>query len=70
MLNNKINDRFIKIRIKISKIGKKISSFDLINPVDKAQLKTIYGVLSEDIKIALKGNTKGLNALSRANKYY
>ena len=52
------------------KIGNKISSFDLINPVDKAQLKTIYGVLSEDIKIALKGNTKGLNALSRANKYY
>jgi len=52
------------------KIGNKISSFDLINPVDKAQLKTIYGVLSEDIKIALKGNTKGLNALTRANKYY
>ena len=52
------------------KIGNKISSFDLINPVDKAQLKTIYGVLSEDIKIALKGNTKALNALTRANKYY
>ena len=53
-----------------NKIGNKISSFDLINPVDKAQLKTIYGVLSEDIKLALKGNTKGLNALTRANKYY
>lgn len=53
-----------------NKIGNKLSSFDLVNPVDKAQLKTIYGVLSEDIKLALKGNTKGLNALSRANKYY
>ena len=52
------------------KIGNKIGSFDLINPVDKAQLKTIYGALSEDIKIALKGNTKGLNALTRANNYY
>ena len=41
------------------KIGNKIGSFDLVNPVDKAQLKTIYGALSEDIKIALKGNTKG-----------
>ena len=53
-----------------NKIGNKLSSFDLVNPVDKAQLKTIYGTLSEDIKIALKGNTKGLNALTRANKYY
>ena len=53
-----------------NKIGNKLSSFDLVNPVDKAQLKTIYGTLSEDIKLALKGNTKGLNALSRANKYY
>ena len=52
------------------KIGNKIGSFDLVNPVDKAQLKTIYGALSDDIKIALKGNTKGLNALSRANNYY
>jgi len=52
------------------KIGNKLSSFDLVNPVDKAQLKTIYGLLSEDIKLSLKGNVKGLNALSRANKYY
>jgi hypothetical protein len=52
------------------KIGNKLSSFDLVNPVDKAQLKTIYGLLSEDIKLSLKGNIKGLNALSRANKYY
>ena len=52
------------------KIGNKIGSFDLVNPVDKAQLKTIYGALSDDIKVALKGNEKALNALSRANNYY
>ena len=52
------------------KIGNKLSSFDLINPVDKAQLKTIYGSLSDDVKIALVGNKKGLNALNRANNYY
>ena len=52
------------------KIGNKLSSFDLVNPVDKAQLKMIYGALSEDIKLALKGNIKGLKALSRANKFY
>tara|TARA_R100001480_G_scaffold50518_1_gene63821 strand:+ start:736 stop:2727 length:1992 start_codon:yes stop_codon:yes gene_type:complete len=52
------------------KIGNKIGSFDLVNPVDKAQLKTIYGALSEDVKVALKGNIKGLNSLSRANNYY
>ena len=52
------------------KIGNKLSSFDLVSPVDKAQLKMIYGVLSEDIKLALKGNIKGLRALSKANKFY
>jgi hypothetical protein len=52
------------------KIGNKLGSFDLVNPVDKSQLKTIYGALSDDIKVALKGNQKGLNDLLRANKYY
>ena len=52
------------------KIGNKLSSFDLINPVDKTQLKLVYGALSKDLEAYLKGNVKGLNALSRANKYY
>ena len=52
------------------KIGNKLSNFDLINPVDKAQLKLVYGALSKDLQAHLKGNVKGLNALSRANKYY
>ena len=52
------------------KIGNKLSNFDLINPVDKTQLKLVYGALSKDLEAYLKGNVKGLNALSRANKYY
>ena len=52
------------------KIGNKLGSFNLVDDVSKSELKTIYGAISEDIKLALKGNTKGLNALSRANKYY
>ena len=52
------------------KIGNKLSSFDLINPVDKTQLKLVYGALSKDLEAYLKGNVKGLNALSRANNYY
>jgi len=52
------------------KIGNKLSNFDLINPVDKVQLKLVYGALSKDLQAHLKGNVKGLNALSRANKYY
>jgi len=52
------------------KIGNKLSNFDLINPVDKTQLKLVYGALSKDLQAHLKGNVKGLNALSRANKYY
>ena len=53
-----------------NQIGKKLASFDLINPVDKSQLKRIYSLLSQDIQLALRGNKKALKALSNANKYY
>ena len=52
------------------KIGNKISSLGLMDDVAKADLKTVYGAISEDIKFYLKGSKKGLLALSRANKYY
>lgn len=52
------------------KIGNKLSSFNIVDPTDKAQLKLIYGSLSEDIKLALGTNVRGLNAFTRANKYY
>ena len=51
-------------------IGNKLGGFNLVDDVSTKDLKTIYGSISEDIKLSLKGNTKGLNALSRANKYY
>ena len=54
-----------------SKIGNKLSSFDLIPDVDKAQLKLIYGALSEDLKLTAKGISKqAYNKILRADKYY
>ena len=54
-----------------SKIGNKLSSFDLIPDVDKAQLKLIYGALSEDLKLTAKGiSTQAYNKILRADKYY
>ena len=54
------------------KIGKKLSSFEIIPDVDKGNLKLIYGALSEDLKIAAKkyGGDKAVNAITRANKFY
>jgi len=55
-----------------NKIGNKLSSLDLVPDVDKAQLKLIYGALSEDLKAGAKqlGGQKALNAFTRANKFY
>jgi len=54
-----------------SKIGNKLSSFDLIPDVDKAQLKMIYGALSEDLKLTAKGISKeAYNKILRADKFY
>ena len=54
-----------------SKIGNKLSSFELIPDVDKAQLKMIYGALSEDLKLTAKGISKeAYNKILRADKFY
>jgi len=54
-----------------SKIGNKLSSFDLIPDVDKAQLKMMYGALSEDLKLTAKGISKqAYNKILRADKFY
>jgi hypothetical protein len=55
-----------------NKIGNKLSSLDLVPDVDKAQLKLIYGALSEDLKAGAKqlGGQKALNAFTRSNKFY
>ena len=54
------------------KIGKKLASFDILSDVDKAQLKLVYGALSEDLKIAAKklGGSAAEKAILRANKFH
>ena len=55
-----------------SKIGRKLSSFELIPDVDKAQLKLVYGALSKDLQkdILKNGGKKGERAFKRANTFY
>lgn len=55
-----------------SKIGRKLSSFELIPDVDKAQLKLVYGALSKDLQsgILKNGGKKGERAFKRANSFY
>jgi len=54
------------------KIGSKLASFDIIPDVGKAQLKLIYGALSEDLKIAAKkyGGSIAEKSINNANKFY
>jgi len=40
------------------KIGNKLGSFNLVDDVSTKELKTIYGSISEDIKLSLKGTQK------------
>ena len=55
-----------------SRIGNKLSSFELIPDVEKAQLKLVYKALSDDlgIGIAKNGGKKGTRAYKRANSFY
>ena len=55
-----------------SRIGNKLSSFELIPDVEKAQLKLVYKALSDDLGkgIAKNGGKKGTRAYKRANSFY
>ena len=55
-----------------SRIGNKLSSFELIPDVEKAQLKLVYKALSNDLGegIAKNGGKKGTSAYKRANSFY
>ncbi len=55
-----------------SRIGNKLSSFELIPDVEKAQLKLVYKALSNDLGegIAKNGGKKGTRAYKRANSFY
>jgi len=53
-----------------SSIGQKLGSNDLLSDIPRAELKQIYGALSEDVKvIAAQSSPEALQAFKRANKY-
>ena len=53
----------------MSRIGEKLTSNDLISDVPRAQLKRLYGAISEDMKTAAQ-NSGALNDFNRANNYW
>jgi len=53
-----------------SHIGRKLSSNDLLSDIPRADLKRIYGALSDDIKLASEAaSPDALKAFNRANKF-
>lgn len=54
-----------------SKIGSQLTNFDLVSDIPRAQMKRIYGALSDDILAAAeKESPAALRAAKRANQYY
>jgi hypothetical protein len=53
-----------------SSIGERLGSKDLVSDIPKAQLKRVYGALSEDLrKVASNSGSEAEKSLTRANKY-
>jgi len=53
-----------------SSIGQKLGSNDLLSDIPRAELKQIYGALSQDVKaIAAQSSPEALQAFNRANRY-
>lgn len=53
-----------------SSIGQKIGNNELISDIPRAELKRVYGALTQDIKEAAKGaGSDAIKAFERANKY-
>ncbi len=53
-----------------SAVGQKLGSNDLISDIPRAQLKQLYGALSQDLKgVASQYGDDAVRALGRANKY-
>lgn len=60
---------FDSLRKLRTQVGRKLSSTDLIADAPRAELKRIYGALTEDLKVA--ADAAGLSKeFSRANKFY
>jgi hypothetical protein len=61
---------FETLRSLRSSIGAKLGSNELVSDIPRAELKQIYGALSEDIKvIAKESGGNALSAFERANKF-
>lgn len=54
-----------------SQVGRSIASPDLVSDIPRAQLKMVYGALSEDMKAAAEAaGPQAMHAFNRANNYY
>jgi hypothetical protein len=53
-----------------SSIGQKIGNNELVSDIPRAELKRVYGALTQDIKVAAQGaGDDALKAFERANRY-
>lgn len=52
-----------------SEVGRKLASGDLVSDIPRAELKRLYGALTEDLKVAADAAGLG-KEFSRANKFY
>lgn len=54
-----------------SRIGKRLSSFSLVDDVDRGDLKQLYGAITADLKeAASREGPNSLKAFNRANNFY
>lgn len=69
ILDNPQNISYRDIRDLRSSVGREIANNELTSPIPRAQLKNIYGALSEDIKDIANSVPGGLDAFKRANNF-
>ena len=60
---------YAALRALRSRVGEKLTNPDLISDVPKAQLKRLYGAISEDLKAAA-GDAGAMEAWKRADNYW
>ena len=69
-LDNSATVDYETVRKLRSSIGQKLAGNDLVSDIPKAELKQIYGALSQDIKVlAQRSSPEALKAFERANSY-
>lgn len=69
-LDNSATVDYETVRKLRSSIGQKLAGNDLVSDIPKAELKQIYGALSQDIEVlAQRSSPEALKAFERANSY-